>query len=482
MSSNRNITWKYLRFFSKSKAVMAMTIISILGIAIGVATLTITLSIASGFGDQYRKSILDFSAHVVLLSTEEIEDASSVQKQLDQFRASEEDVKDWEGSSLSISILRVVERLWWRVDDLYVAAQYSSVIPQWFFSFIDYLHPKRAAEWAYAKDFYPRALVKRIEKILKMSRRGIIGVNPFIYREGLLIHKGQIRGIMIKGVDSVGMKKVSNMDVTFEQSDDEGSRIVLGSYLAKEIGAKTGDQVRLMLPKHWSESGAKGFQKFIVSGTFESGMYDFDSQFALLDLREAQKIFGVSDRVSGFEIKLDDWEKSGAVAMSLEQEFPYPMYASDWRELNKSLFEAVKLEKLMFLIIMGALVIVAAFNIIGTVMLRILYKTSDIAILRALGMKTGKIKQLFIAQGIFTGLLGTVLGLGISLIFAWSITEFGWIKIPAEIYLVNTLPICISFTACVMIAAFSLLVCWLTSAIASRRILELPIIRGLHRP
>lgn len=481
MSVARNIAWKYLRFFRGSRSVMAMTIISIIGIAIGVATLTVTVSIANGFRTEYRKAILDFSAHVVLLSTEEISDEKEVMRKLDGYKVDNQEAAEWKSSEYLIDLLKVLEYISIKIDDFYFAIQYNDKIPITLYSLLNKIHPKNLSQSAYAKGLYPKSLVNKIVEVLKISGKGIVGVNPFLYREGLMIHEGQIRGIVIKGVDPNGLKAISNMTVSF--SGNEGNKeVILGSFLAAEMNLKKGDKVRLMLPEHWKETGPEGFEEFDVAGIFESGMYDFDSQFALMDLRTAQKIFDAENRITGVEIKLDDWRKSPLFALRLEENFKYPIYASDWMELNRSLFEAVKLEKLMFIIIMGALVIVAAFNIIGTVMLRILYKTSDISILKALGTPNSIIKRIFVLQGIYVGVVGTFIGIIFSLIFIWSVTEFKWVKIPAEIYLIKTLPVCISWPACVMIAAFSILVCWFTSRVASNKILELSIVKGLHRP
>lgn len=481
MSVSKNIAWKYLRF-SGSKSVKAMTIISILGIAIGVATLTITLSIANGFGKEYQKSILDFSAHVVLLSTDEIGNYDEKLDRLEKYKVSNSESEKWKQSFLKISFLKMSEYIWIKLDELYLNVQYSPVVPKFLFNIIEALHPGNVAAWMYRNDLYPKYMVGNLVETMKLYQSGIIGISPFIYREGLLIHKGKIRGIMIKGINPTDFEKISRMNIDFGDAGNIDKGIVLGSFLSKELGAEKGDKVRIMLPQHWSERGATSFDEFVVAGTFESGMYDFDSQFAILDLEVAQKIFDAAGKISGIEIKLDDWKKSQIMAMTLEREFPYPIYASDWRELNKSLFEAVKLEKLMFIIIMGALVIVAAFNIIGTVMLRILYKTSDISILRALGMKIINIKKVFVLQGLAVGVLGTGLGLIAALVLLWSVVEFNWVTIPPEIYLLKTLPVCISFLACVMIAAFSLAVCWITSVVASNRIVGLPVLKGLHRP
>lgn len=487
MSAIKDITLKYMRFTSTSRALAAMTVISIVGIAIGVATLTMTLSVASGFGKEYQRAILDFNAHVVLLSTQEIRDSQKVLERLGKFNASEEDKDNWKDASLLIALLKPVEMLWIRLNQFYLDLQFLYSGPSWLIRLMNKSSPAVVSQYLYLKGWYPRWLVNKIVQILKLSQKGIVGVNPFIYREGLLIYKGQIRGVVVKGVDPAGAKAVSNMKISLlpppgSGGSDEPAPIILGLRLAGDMGIKAGERVRLMLPEHWQEKSAKGFEEFRVISTFETGMYDFDSQFILLNLKTAQKIFNAPDTVSGVEIKLDDWKKSPLFATRIGKEFSYPLYATHWQELNRSLFEAVKLERLMFIIIMGALVVVAAFNIIGTVMLRILYKTSDISILRALGMDIKNIEKIFVMQGMIVGFIGTALGMAVALILIWSITKFEWVTIPPEIYLLPTLPVCISWTAGVMIAAFSLMVCWLTSVVASKKVLELPIVRGLHRP
>jgi len=476
MSTTSNIAWRYIRSSSSSKAVLAMTIISILGIAIGVATLTVTLSVAGGFGDAYRKSITDFSAHVVLLSTGEIEDYQKKLGELKKFEVSEAEKEEWKKSELTVSLLRFIKSLWVKFDFHYMNITFDHP-DAWYSALLDWVHPANVSSYMYVHNLYPKGLISRISKLLELSQRGIVAVNPFIYREGLVVFNGQIRGIIIKGVEPTGFKKVNNVDAQVP----EGENISLGLQLANELGVKKGDSIRIMLPEHWEDGRAGRFKELVVTDTFETGMYDFDSQFALLNLDAAQKIFNAPNKVSGIEIKLDDWEKSRAVSNRMEREFIYPFYVTNWQELNRSLFEAVKLEKIMFIIIMGALVIVAAFNIIGTVMLRILYKTSDISIFRALGMDVHRIKKVFISQGLIVGAFGTAIGIIIALILIWSIQEFGWIEIPSEIYLLKTLPVCISKTACVMIAAFSLIVCWLTSVMAARKVTQLPLIKGLHR-
>jgi len=385
MSVVREITCKFLSLKKAPRSIAAMTVISIIGIAIGVATLTVTYSVANGFSKAYREAIMGFTSHVVLLSIGEIEDYQDAIENLEKYK-----------------------------DE-------------------------------------------------------ISSINPFIYREGLLIHNGKIRGVMVKGGKSV------------RNDELQGSGTLLGSDIARELKISKGDKIRLMLPEHWQNKKGARFAELKVDDTFSSGMYDFDSQFLLLDLEHAQKLFNAENKITGIEIKLKDAEKTDEFVAKIEDEFIYPFYASTWKELNRSLFDAIKLEKIMFVIIMGTLVIVAAFNIIGTVMLRILYKTTDISVLRALGMKKRALEKVFTWQGVAVGAFGTLIGLIISFIIIWSIIKFEWISVPEEIYLIKTLPVCISLKACVMISAFSILVSYITSMLASKRVTEVPVTKGLHR-
>jgi len=486
MSAVKEITFKYLRSFKASRSVAVMSVISFIGIAIGVATLMVTFSVASGFGKAYREAILNFNAHVVLLSIDEIQDAGVVREHLKMFDATDQSKEEWEESRFVRSLLRPIQSLWVSLYRSYMTSQFKE--DGWIKHVMMRGHPIFISEYLYSRELYPKSWVDAIVKIVRQSEIGIVAVNPFVYREGLLIHKGDIRGIAIKGVDLKHMSDFSGTTITMfdavssPEGEDPLPMIVLGEQLVSEISAEPGDSIRLMLPEHWKEGSRESFKEFRLGGSFESGMYDFDSQFVLLDIDDARSLFGLNDVASGFEIKLDDWEKAPIFAGRLEKEFPYPIYASHWQEMNQSLFEAVKLEKVMFAIIMGALVIVAAFNIIGTIMLKVLYKTSDIAIMRALGMEVDQVKRIYVYQGFIVGLLGTAAGLALAVFIIWTIQEYEWIRIPADIYLLKTLPVCISWLAGVMIAAFSLLVCWITSEAASKKVLDLSIVKGLHRP
>lgn len=380
MKIEKEIALKYLRPSSGGRAVTVMAIISIIGIAMGVAALLVSYSIAGGFKEAYEKAILNFNSHVILMSPQEIEDYDAVVKKVREFAPDE--VKE---------------------------------------------------------------------------------VNPFLWREGLLIYNGKIRGIVLKG------------------TTHPVPSIMIGSFLAKEMGISDGDTVKIMFPAG-REDETGNFTEFSVAGVFESGMYEFDSQFALMGIKELQDIFNAENVVSGIEIKLNDPETAPAFARRLEGVLDYPIYATDWQEMNAYLFQAMRLEKLGFIIIMGTFVVVAAFNIIGTIVLRILYKSSDISIMRALGMRARSVTKVFTAQGLAIGTVGTLAGVGAAAILLWSIKRFNWIDIPEEIYLIKTLPVCISWTAGILIAAFSILVSYVTSVIASAKAAELPIVKGLHRP
>lgn len=485
MSLVRKITWKYLRFSSNSKSVMAMTLICILGIAIGVTTLIVTHSVANGFGKAYRKAILDFNAHVLLMTADnEIDDYEKLLSELNVYNISEEEIKEWQDLKPLFAGVEIVEYLWQKYNDYMFRVKYFRGDENFLTKIFEKIDPVNVAQILDEKGLIPVFIKEKLARMSVLSKKGIIAESPFIYREALLVHNEQIRGILIKGVNPSKFEKLSGIKIDREILDEKNTQensVYLGSELVLELGVKEGDTIKIMMPGKYSSDEAGKFLDMNVGGIFNSGMYDFDSQFVLMDIVLAQKLFNMQGKITGLEIKLDDWSKSKRFAYDLENTLLFPYYATSWEDINKSLFQAVKLEKIMFIIIMGSLIIVAAFNIIGTIMLRILYKISDISILRALGINIHNLEKIFVCQGVVVGAIGLLLGLIVSILFIWSLQEYNWIRIPYDIYLLKTLPVCISWLACVLVSIFTLFICWLTAVIASRKILHLPIIKGLNR-
>jgi lipoprotein-releasing system permease protein len=217
-----------------------------------------------------------------------------------------------------------------------------------------------------------------------------------------------------------------------------------------------------------------------VAGTFESGLYDYDSQFALMNINDTQKIFETGSIVAtGIEIKLVDPVMADAVAYRINSDLPASYQAITWGELNRDLFEALSLERLVFSIIMGTLVIVAAFNIIGVLVLLICYRAHEVAILKALGLRRRTLEKIFARGGFSTGVIGTLIGLIAGLGICFALKHYHFIRLAPEVYFLKTLPIDISWAICGIIGLFSVLMCWGTSRIAARRLADLPISENL---
>ncbi|MBI5299227.1 MAG: FtsX-like permease family protein [Deltaproteobacteria bacterium] len=300
----------------------------------------------------------------------------------------------------------------------------------------------------------------------------LLQVSPFLYREALLIHEGVIKGVVLKGID---LPKV-------------GGGVVLGEALAEKLGWTrdhgpwTMDQtVKLLIPEG-KEVSAKNTKRLKVSDTFRSGLYEFDSQFALIDLAQLQDLFHLPRTYFGFELKINRPELAPLVATALEEKLGPEASIQNWIELNGPLFQALELEKWAFKILMGLMVFVSALNLIGIVLLMIFRKRKAIAMLQALGLASKQVRDLFAGQGFVLGVLGVLLGILAGILFVLSLKYFQWIPLDPQIYFVGNLPVQLEGSTVFIIAIFGLLLVWQISWLAASRLVTVPIREGLHGP
>lgn len=317
---------------------------------------------------------------------------------------------------------------------------------------------------------------------------GVQHITPFLYREGLIAHRSKVKGLVIKGVDSSSFSSVydlkikpfdslksSDLSTLFNQSESELTPVLLGEDLAEYLGVSPEDNIISVLsPKGDLKkiSDPKQFKKFQVIGTFASGLYEYDSQFVLLDLGKAQEFFEVPKIVTGFEMKVKNLNIASQIAESMAKDFGFPYQALSWDELNAEIFQALKLEKKLFFIIMGLIVIVAAANLIGLIVILISEQSKEISILKAMGMKNKSLQRIFTLQGLllaFVGIfLGTVLGMGA----AYFMSKHSIVNLAKEVYLVSTLPVVVSWKMTVWVAGFGFISSYLAVKLASRRIIS----------
>jgi lipoprotein-releasing system permease protein len=217
-------------------------------------------------------------------------------------------------------------------------------------------------------------------------------------------------------------------------------------------------------------------KKFVVVGIFESGFYEYDSTLAYTSLADSQEFLGLGDRVTGLEIKVDNIYKAREIAGAIEMKLGYPAWARDWMKMNRNLFAALRLEKRVMFIIVGLIVLVAGFNIICTLIMVVMEKTKDIAILKSMGASAKSIMKIFMLQGVIIGGIGTLLGTVLGLTVAWNIGPitrsienlFGFKILPGDVYYLSELPALVNYEDVAIIVAGSLLVSLLATLYPSR--------------
>lgn len=456
------------------RSLVIMRAIAIAGIAIGSATLVISLSIVSGFQREYRRSVLDFNAHVVVLKGGEITDLGEAERYIEGLKKTGDEVRYEEGHKGLLPLASFLRRAVSAASELHDEVSYRIEARPLLVDIWERLDPRLIL----------RFLPETLTELSRIEEKGVTGITPFLYREGLIISKGIIKGVVIKGIEPSTIREVNLMRMELKDGrtvadvlapDAANPRILLGKALYERLGGP--DTIRLMVPE------MKKGNQFVtakVAGTFESGLYDYDSQFALMNMDDTQKIFETGQvKATGVEIKLDDPGKADAIAYRINSDLPASYQAITWGELNRDLFEALSIEKLVFSIIMGILVIVAAFNIIGVLVLLICYRAHEVAILKALGLKRETLQRIFTRGGLSTGLVGTLTGITAGIAVSFALKHFQFIKLAPEVYFLKTLPIDISWAICGIIGLFSVLMCWGTSRIAAKRLASLPINENL---
>lgn len=326
-----------------------------------------------------------------------------------------------------------------------------------------------------------------------LSFKNVVGATPFIYRESLVIAGGNIRGVVVKGIDTKTMRDVNSMQINFFEKNNSiekmlnskiGSAlpVIVGKALAYEIGiSKEKPGMRMMLARKTGKNKySQDFIELTAVGTFESGMHEYDAEFMIMSLPLVRGIFSAGkNTVSGIELKLNDVTKARTVADEIEKKTGPINHAITWDELNSGLLRAVRLEKFVSALIMGIMVVVAGLNIVATLVLMTLYRMHEIAILKALGLANEKIGKIFIRGGISIGLWGILAGLIIGIAIAYAVGELHLIPLSEEIYFVRALPIDISWPICGILALFCAIVIYMTSWLAAKKLSSVPPAEGL---
>jgi lipoprotein-releasing system permease protein len=380
---------KYLKAKRKQRFISVITVISILGVMMGVMALIVVLSVMNGFRADLMSKILGVNSHLLVLNL---------------------------GGP-----------------------------------FTDY---------------------RQVEESVR-KEEGVVAATPFIFTQVMLNNAGNVSGAVLRGIDpdSAGgvtgfedMIKSGSLSSLGEKTGDFPA-IIVGSELAKRIGANTGSIISVISPegKLTPLGRTPNTQRFRVSAIFDSGMYEYDASMIYIALTEAQDFLGLGDKITGIEVRVEDVYRADRIAKAIQDRLGYPFWTKDWKVMNRSLFSALKLEKLTMFIILTMIVLVGALNIISTLVMVVMEKTRDVAILRAMGASARSIMSIFMFQGLLVGVVGTVAGLACGLGICQLLARYKFISLPSDVYYISTLPVQVEFTDVSFVAGAAVIISFLAT-------------------
>jgi len=300
-------------------------------------------------------------------------------------------------------------------------------------------------------------------------------ISPFTAKLVIIKSRFHSEGITLKGIiPELSITEFSNF--TLEGNADlkhnfkEFPTIVIGKKLADKLRIKLNDKVTIFSLKNNqipSENNPPGIKQFHVSGIYESGMSEYDDLFAFSNLTVAQGLFGIDNEISGYNIKLNDISRIDSLSNILGDYLGYPYYVRTIFKVHQNIFTWLELQKEPIPIILGLIVIVAVFNIIGTLLMLVLERTNAIGILRSLGAGRKFIIKIFLLQGLFISSIGIILGVTIALTFSIIQINFGILELPSNVYFINKVPISIEVYDYMMVTFITILVSIIVSFIPS---------------
>ena len=392
------IASRYLRAKRRQAVIGVITLISIIGVAAGVASLIIALAITNGFSQDLENRLLASTAHVNLM------------------RVANDGICNWRRVSTDGS-----------------------------------------CNW--------RELVADMER-----QPHVVAASPALYEQVLISRGAPSTGAVVKGVQREDENRVSELlkSVDLGNADALDSRhvraagelppIVLGKEMADGLGANVGGVVLVTSPQ--GEMTPFGlvpkYVRFKVVAIFHSGFYEYDKAWAFIRLDDAQQLFAEGDLISVIEFKLDDHFRAAEVGHVLERAAGQGYMSTNWMEQNKALFRALRLERVVTFITIGLIVLVAALNILISLIMMVMEKTRDIAVLRSMGARTSQIRGIFIMQGLLIGVVGTAAGLVLGYALSWAGGHYHFISLSPEVYSIDYVPFASRATDGFMVAAVAI--------------------------
>ena len=327
-----------------------------------------------------------------------------------------------------------------------------------------------------------------VEKILQMD--GVKQATPFIYHQVMFRSSKGICGAMINAIAKPNKiptdafrKNIIEKLYSQTQTNDFLPGILLGNELAVQLNVSKGDSIYMIIPK------TKGYQSKIVPQVqqikvldiFSSGLYEYDKNFAFMRLNQAQKVFDMGNRVTGIEIKLMQIFEAEKFANHLMKTLGYTYWARDWMRMNRNLFSSLKLQKAVMYIIFSLIVLVAGFSITSSLIMMVIEKNKDIAILKTMGARKKNIRNIFVFNGFMIGSIGTAIGLLSGLCLCYLLKHYQFVELPKDIYFFTTLPVYLDWVDLLIISSGTILICILSAVYPAHRAASLHPVEGIRR-
>jgi lipoprotein-releasing system permease protein len=334
---------------------------------------------------------------------------------------------------------------------------------------------------------------RRVLEFLK-TVKGVEAASPVIYSQVMLRSSSAVSGAALRGVEpeSAGdvIKTLKSISLPDGAMPNDGKNsgpvvpgIVLGQELAKNLGVGKGDVVYLISSRGTlSPIGhIPAMKQFQVTDFFASGMYDFDQVFAYIHIKDAQRILRMGDSVSGVEVRVKNIYRAKDIAQEIISGLGFPYWAWDWMRKNKNLFTALKLERIVMFIILTLIILVAAFNIASTLIMMVMGKTKDIAILKAMGATDNSIRKIFVFKGMVIGTIGTLIGLCLGFVLCTVLRHYNIHELTGDIYYFTTkLPVKLEFLNVFFIVFAALVICFLATLYPARQASRLDPVEAIR--
>jgi len=394
---------RYLRAKRRQAVISVITAISIIGVAAGVASLIVALAINNGFRQDLQERLLGSTAHINLM------------------RVENDGIRDWRPL----------------LDRLAKAPHVKAAAPALFEQVL--ISRGARARGGILKGVLPD-YEKKVSELLQTVKFGSAddlippGTGP-----------GHVGGYATKPGEDYDARTSSDprqQQIEIVHAFAAMPPIILGKDMADELGATVGSVMLVTSPQ--GELTPFGlvpkYVRFRVAGIFKSGFYDYDTGWAFIRLADAQRLFGLGDVISVIEFKVDDIYQAGVIGKAIERDAGKGFMATNWMEQNRQLFHALKLERVVTFITIGLIVLVAALNILISLIMMVMEKTRDIAVLMSLGTRRAQVRNVFIFQGVLIGVVGTATGLLLGYVLSWMGGHYRLVTLSPEVYSIDYVP------------------------------------------